>query len=116
MEYKNNTIRMNQSRYIENIADCKPHSTPCDIKKTSDEVDLIESKLCCGIIDSLIYIIVATRPDICYTVTRLSQELAKPNSFHLIKAKHIIHYLKGKNQTVTNILEITETLEIRRVL
>ena len=51
-ECKNNTIKMNQSRYIEKIlskfgmADCKPHSTPCemDITKISDKVDLIESK------------------------------------------------------------------------
>ena len=43
---------MNQSRYIEKIlskfsmADCKPRSNPCemDIMKTSDEVDLIDSK------------------------------------------------------------------------
>ena len=38
---------------------------------------------------------VATRSGICYTVTRLSQNLAKPNSFHLVKAKHVLHYLKG---------------------
>ena len=38
---------------------------------------------------------VATRPDTCYTITRLSQDLAKPNSFHLKKAKHVLHYLKG---------------------
>ena len=37
---------------------------------------------------------VATRPDICYTVIRLSQDLAKPNSFYLIKVKHVC-YLKG---------------------
>ena len=49
---KNSTIRLNQSRYIEKIlskfgmADCKPHSTPCeiDIKKISDKIDLIDSK------------------------------------------------------------------------
>ena len=64
---------MNQSRYIEKIlskfslVDCKPHSTPCemDITKTSDKGDLIESKLWCEIIGSLIYIMVSTRPDIC---------------------------------------------------
>ena len=39
-------------------------------------------------------IMVATRPDVCYTVTRLSQDLAKPNSFHLMKAKHVLRYLK----------------------
>ena len=37
---------------------------------------------------------VATRPDICYTVTRLSQDLAKPIFFHSTNAKHIIRYLK----------------------
>ena len=101
-ECKNNTIKMNQSRYIEKIlskfgmADCKPCSTPCemDIIKTSDKVDLIESKPY-EIIGSLIYIMVATRLDICYTVTRLSQDLAKPNSFHLMKTKQVLHHLKG---------------------
>ena len=38
---------------------------------------------------------IAIRPDICYTVIRLSQDLAKPNSFHLMKAKHDFCYLKG---------------------
>ena len=66
-----------------------------DVTKTSDKVDSIESKLCCEIIGSLISIMVATRPDICYTVTRLFQDLAKPNSFHLTRAKHVLHYLKG---------------------
>ena len=82
---------MNQSRYIAKIlskfgmADCKSRSTPCemDIKKASDEADLKDSKSYCEIIGSLIYIMVAKRPDICYTVTRLSQDLAKPDSFHL---------------------------------
>ena len=70
-ECENNTIKINQSRYIKKIllkcgmADCKPCSTPCemDIKKTSD---LIDSKPYCEIIGSLIYIMVA-RPDICYS-------------------------------------------------
>ena len=79
------------------MADCKPCSTSCemDIMKTSDDVDLIESKPYHEIVGSLIYIMVATRPDICYTVTRWSQDLAKPNSFHLTRAKHVLHYLKG---------------------
>ena len=58
-------------------ADCKPHSTPCkmDIKKTSEEVDLIDSKPYQKIIGSLIYIMIATRPDICYTVTSFLKTL-----------------------------------------
>ena len=59
---ENNTIKMNQSRYIKkilskfDIADCEPCSTPCemDIMKTSDEVNLIESKSYREIIGSLI--------------------------------------------------------------
>ena len=68
--------------------------------KTSDEVDLIESKPY-EIIDSLRYIMITTRPDICYIVTRLSQDLAKPNSFQLRKAKHVL--FKRHTQSVTNI-------------
>ena len=36
--------------------------------KTNDEDDLIDNKTYLEIIGSLIYIMVATRPDICYTV------------------------------------------------
>ena len=96
-ECKNNTIKMNQSKYIEKIskfsmADCKPHSTSyeIDLTKTSDKVNLIDSKPYHEIIGSLICIMVAIRPDICYTVTRLSQDLAKPNFFHLMKTKNVL--------------------------
>ena len=57
------------------MADCKSHSTQCEMDITKN--------------------MIATRPDICYTVTRLSQDLPKPNSFHLTKAKHVLCYLKG---------------------
>ena len=59
-ECENNTIKMNQSRYIKKIfskfsmADCKP--CEMDIMKTSNGVDLIESKTYCEIIGSLMYI------------------------------------------------------------
>ena len=63
-ECKNNPTKMNQSRYIKKIlskfsmADCKPHSTPCemDAPKTSDKVNLIESKPYHKNIGSLRYI------------------------------------------------------------
>ena len=59
-----------------------------DIKKTCDKVDLIESKPYREIIDSLKYVMVATRCDICFTATRLSQDLAKPNSFDFNEVSH----------------------------
>ena len=78
-ECKNSTIKMNQSRYVEkiskfNMVNCKPCSTPyeMDRTKTSDQVHLIDSKPYHKIIGSLIYIMVATRPDICYKVSKLS--------------------------------------------
>ena len=74
------------------MVDYKPHSTLCEmaLTKTSDKVDFVESKPYHEIISSLKYVLVATRPDICYTVTRLSQDLKKQtNSFHLMKAKHV---------------------------
>ena len=38
---------------------------------------------------------VATRPDIYNTIAKLSQDLAKSNSFYLTKAKHVLYNLKG---------------------
>ena len=87
-----------------------------DIKKTSDEVDLIDSKTYQETIVILIYVMVATKLDICYTVTRLSQDLAKPNSFHLTKAKHVLRYLKGTINKSLTFKKIVETLKIRRIL
>ena len=57
----------------------KSHSTlsKMALTKTSDKVDLIESKPYREVIGSLKYVMVATRPDIYYTVTRLSQDLKK---------------------------------------
>ena len=109
---------MNQSRYIKKIlskfsmTNCKLCSTRCkmDIMKTSDEVDLVESKPYCEIIGNLICIMIATRPDICYTVTRFSQDLVKPNSFHLTKAKHVLHYLKG---TINQSLILKKPLKLK---
>ena len=109
-KFENNTIKMNQSRYIEKIskfgiADCKPCWTPCemDTTKTSDEVDLIENKPYREIIGSLTYIMVATRPDICYTVTRLSQDLGKTKFFPFNEGKTCLTLFKRHNQSVTNI-------------
>ena len=69
------------------------------MKKTNDEVDLIDSKPYREIIDSLTYIMAATRPDICYTVTTLYQVLAKP--FNEGKAR--LTLFKRQNQSVTKI-------------
>ena len=47
------------------------------------------------IVGSLIYIMTATRPDLCFIVTKLSQYLSMPDDTHMIIAKHVLRYLKA---------------------
>jgi len=47
------------------------------------------------IIGSLLYIMLGTRPDIAFAVTKLSQYTANPSREHLDKAKYILRYLSG---------------------
>ena len=47
------------------------------------------------IIGSLLYIMLGTRPDIAFAVTKLAQFVANPSKEHLDKAKYILCYLAG---------------------
>ena len=90
-------IEMGQTQYIDKIlskfkmTDCKPKSTPCalGVEKGSEEEsrELNDPKLYTSIVGSLIYVMTGTRPDICYTVTRLLQNMAKPTQSDLSMAK-----------------------------
>ena len=48
-----------------------------------------------SIIGSLLYLMIGTRPDIAYAVTKLAQFAANPSQEHLNSAKYICHYLAG---------------------
>jgi hypothetical protein len=37
-----------------------------------------------------------TRPDNCFVVNTLSQFLVEPRHVHIVAAKHVMRYLKGK--------------------
>jgi len=98
-------IEMNQSKYIENllsqfnISECKPRVTPCDFNlnrmKDDENVQFADEKTYRAIVGSLIYAMSATRPDLCFIVTYLSQYMSKPTSVHMTMAKHVLRYLKG---------------------
>jgi hypothetical protein len=45
------------------------------------------------VIGSLLYIMLGTRPDIAYAVTKLAQFAANPSKEHLDKARYIVRYL-----------------------
>ena len=81
-----------------NMSNCRPKTFPCDASinaMNNDSQELDDPRLYREIIGSLIYIMVGTRPDLCYVVTKLSQYMSKPTKAHLGLAKHVLRYLKG---------------------
>ena len=95
---------MNQTKYIERLLskfsmeNCKPRSTPCEINshKVSEENSVpTDNRLYREIIGSLVYIMTATRPHLCYSATKLSQYLSAPTMSHINAAKHVLRYLKS---------------------
>src|SRR6218665_1698016 len=48
----------------------------------------------CIDLGSLIYAMSATRPDLCFIVSYLSQFMSKPRKIHMTMAKHVLRYLK----------------------
>ncbi|XP_033124120.1 uncharacterized mitochondrial protein AtMg00810-like [Anneissia japonica] len=97
----NGVVQMNQKRYILkvlerfNMSDCKPRSTPCELKLQCNSEDTVDPRKYREIIGSLIYAMTCTRPDISWVVRKLSQHLSNPNVEDLVTAKHVLRYLKG---------------------
>lgn len=94
-------IKMNQAKYVEKMLEkfgmqhCKPVYTPCnmDVNKectNNNESKLVDVHLYRGLIESLIYVMTCTRPDLCYIVTILSQNMINPITTHLTTAKHVL--------------------------
>src|SRR5258706_5391640 len=86
------------------LYDCNPVTYPLDKnhqidKTTTTNADNTDSevniKLYQQMVGSLIYTVIGTRPDIAFTVTRLSQFLTKPSKKHFGAIKHVFRYLKG---------------------
>ena len=104
-KYQKGVIEMNQTKYLEkilkrfNMSDCKPKSTPCDVGSNTvtscDHKELADATLYREIVGSLIYCMSATRPDICYVVTYLSQYMSEPTQVYMSIAKRVLRYLKG---------------------
>ena len=100
----NGTIKMSQTKYIErilarfNMKNCKPRSSPCEVssnKICSDDSAPVDSRVYREIVGSLVYVMTCTRPDLSFSVTKLSQHLSAPTVTNLKTAKHVLRYLKG---------------------
>ena len=83
-----------------NMIECKPKSIPCDASvnkfiMSDKSPELVDPTLYRAIVGCLIYLMVDTRSDISYAVTKLSQYMLKPTKGHLSLAKHVLRYIKG---------------------
>ena len=76
--YEEGIIKMNQTKYNErvlsrfNMQNCKPRSTPCEMnssKVNEESSSPAENRLYREIVGSLVYIMTATRPDLCCSAT-----------------------------------------------
>ena len=81
--------------------DCNPVTYPLDKNHQIDKITTtntdseVNIKLYQQMVGSLMYTVIGTRPNITFTVTRLSQFLTKPTKNHFGAIKHVFRYLKG---------------------
>ena len=93
-------VKVNQKEYICKVlerfgmSDCKPRSTPCELRVDNNGVEPVDSKTYREAVGCLIYAMICTRPDICWIITKLSQYLSKPLKEHWVAVKHVLRYLK----------------------
>ena len=98
-----NQIRLDQQKYLKKLLDrfnmqnAKIAHTPLPTGYTplenKEPVNQQIRQKYQAVIGSLLYLMLGTRPDIAYTVIKMSQFSANPSQEHLDKAMHIIRYL-----------------------
>ena len=76
---------------------CKPRTTPCELAGYTDEnaAPFENITLYREMVGSLIYATTCTRPDLCWTVSKLSQHLSNPTETHFTMLKHVLRYIAG---------------------
>ncbi|UYV72081.1 hypothetical protein LAZ67_9001762 [Cordylochernes scorpioides] len=103
-EYRDDSIFINQKKYIEeiletyNLRDCNPSKTPLCISTNYDLFEnskSIDQNYYQEIVGRLIYIATRTRPDICYAISNMSRFNKDPREVHMNGLKRILRYLKG---------------------
>lgn len=62
-----------------------------------------------ALIGSLLYLMHATRPDLAFTVIRLSQFAAHPRECHWLALKRVLRYLKGTSSAVLTLGDLSTT-------
>ena len=98
-------VMIDQVAYLEKVLDrtgmtnARPSATPLPTgyypSKNEGPVDVELRQRFQVVIGSLMYLMLGTRPDISFAVTKLSQQAANPSEEHLGKALHVCRYLVG---------------------
>jgi hypothetical protein len=107
VERDGNTVKIHQKPYIDNLLqrygmqDCSPVATPMQPGTTLQNDDGTvklqgkETTWYKQLVGSLMYLMTATRPDLAYTMSRLSKFFEQPSEMHANAAKRVLRYLKG---------------------
>ena len=97
---ENHNISMNQTKHINEILErfqlssCKPASTPID-GSLYENGGIAEDLPYRSLIGSLMYVAIATRPDISFAVGFLSRFLENHTKGHWTRALRVLRYLQG---------------------
>jgi hypothetical protein len=101
---------MSQAKYVEEVLqqfgmeECKPIGTPLDTKVKLEKLsmkgyDADASRMVSvsykSAVGSLMYAMVATRADLAFAISMVSQHMARPGWSHWMALKRIMRYLKG---------------------
>lgn len=100
-------IRLAQTGYAASVLerfgmeDCKPVSTPLmpstTLSKTDEEGKAVpgDKAWYASVVGSLMYLAVATRPDLAFAVGCLARFMSDPSEHHIVAAKRVLRYLRG---------------------
>jgi hypothetical protein len=104
------TLHLSQRQYVLDLldrfgfADSSPVSTPLDpgtrlsadqAPATADDEAFMRTVPYVSAVGALMYLAIATRPDIAYSVGVLCRFMAKPGPAHWKAVKHLFRYLRG---------------------
>jgi len=110
----NRTISLSQPGYIESIleqfgmSECNPAHTPMEENQrlstkmspdTPEQRSGMKAYPYRELIGKLLYLAIATRPDIAYTIGVLCRFVKNPGMAHWLAAKRVLRYLKGTVNT-----------------
>lgn len=76
---------------------CKPRTTPLDVnlKLNNEDGDLLtDPSVYRRLMGKLLYLTI-TRPDLAYSINKLSQFVSKPQTSHLQAVHSVLKYVKG---------------------